>query len=56
MEDDEEEDDTIPDWCQGGAFADEPMEEDYEEWERIKDHMMLSIRRCERQMKITGKR
>ena len=28
MEDDEEEDDTIPDWTQGGAFADEPMEED----------------------------
>jgi hypothetical protein len=31
MEDDEEEDDTIPDWSQGGAFLDEPMEEDYEE-------------------------
>jgi hypothetical protein len=31
MEDDDEEDDTIPDWSQGGAFADEPMGEDYEE-------------------------
>jgi hypothetical protein len=30
MEDDVEEDDTIPDWSQGGSFADEPMEEDYE--------------------------
>jgi hypothetical protein len=31
MEDGKEEDYTIPDWCQGGAFADEPMEEDYVE-------------------------
>jgi hypothetical protein len=31
MEDDEEEDDTTPNWSQGGAFAYEPMEEDYEE-------------------------
>jgi hypothetical protein len=31
MEDDEEEGDIIPNWSQGGAFANEPMEEDYEE-------------------------
>jgi hypothetical protein len=31
MEDDDKEDGTIPDWSQGSAFADEPMEEDYEE-------------------------
>jgi hypothetical protein len=30
MEDDEE-GDIIPNWSQGGAFANEPMEEDYEE-------------------------
>ena len=29
MEDDEEEDDQIPDWTQEGAFADDPMGEDY---------------------------
>jgi hypothetical protein len=31
MEDDKEEDDTIPNWSQGGAFADEPVGEDYGE-------------------------
>jgi hypothetical protein len=31
MEYDEEDDDTIPDWSQGGAFADKPMEEVYKE-------------------------
>jgi hypothetical protein len=31
MEDDKEEDDTIPDWTQEGAVADEPMKEDYNE-------------------------
>jgi hypothetical protein len=31
MEDDEEENDTIPNWSQGGAFVDKPMGEDYEE-------------------------
>ena len=29
MEDSEEEDDQIPDWTQEGAFADDPMGEDY---------------------------
>jgi hypothetical protein len=31
MEYDEEDDGTIPHWSQGGAFVNEPMEEDYEE-------------------------
>jgi hypothetical protein len=31
MEDNEEGDDTIPDWSQGGSFGEEPMGEDYEE-------------------------
>jgi hypothetical protein len=33
MEDVEEDDDNIPDWTQKGAFADDPMGEDYDSME-----------------------
>jgi hypothetical protein len=55
MEYGEEEDDTIPNWSQSGAFDMNQWERIMKKWKRIKDQMMLSVRCCERQRKIAGK-